>query len=385
MNVLVTSASGAKGLVVTRSLGKNNIEVINTDSERFSAAFFSRYSKSHFLSPSPSNSPAEFLRVILDYVKENAIDVLMPVNSAETLLISQYKDKFLPYTKVPFEDYSKMNKLHDKGKLAKVAEELNIPIPKTYEITDFKAIEKSARTYMYPVVIKLKNSTSSVGINYASSQNDFISKYKETILKFKLDSLDYPIIQEYIHGTGYGVSLLMNHGELRAIFTHKRLREYPITGGPSTLRESVRHPEMERIAIKLMKHFNWHGIAMVEFKLDQRTNKPYLIEVNPRFWGSINQAIASGVDFPYLLYKMAKEGDVQAVLNYKLGVKTRFLMNDFRAIFSLFKSSKNCIKMITEILRFDDIYDDIFTSGDILPLTFFAYTNIKKSFNKGKI
>ena len=377
-NVLVTSASGAKGLVVTRSLGRHNINVYNTDSERFSAAFFSKYSKGHFLTPSPLDSPNDFIQVILDYVKDNNIDVLMPVNSVETLLICKYKDEFTPYTQVPFEDYSKMIKLHDKSELAKVAEELDIPIPKTYEITNFNDIEKYAESLTYPVVIKLKKSTSSVGVSYAFSQEEFISMYKETILKFKLEPSDYPLVQEYIPGNGYGVSILMNHGELRALFTHKRLREYPITGGPSTLRESVRHPKMESIAVKLLKHFNWHGIAMVEFKLDQRTNKPVLIEVNPRFWGSLNQAIASGVDFPYLLHKMEMEGDINPVTKYKVGLRTGLMFNDFRAQLHLLKNPNGRNKFIEYGINIESkFHDDIVTLGDFFPTIFYVYTNLK--------
>lgn len=378
-NVLVTTASGAKGLVVTRSLGRHNINVFNTDSERFSAAFFSKYSKGHFITPSPLGCPNDFIQVILDYVQNNKIDVLMPVNSVETLLISKHKNKFTPYTQVPFEDYSKMIKLHDKGELAKVAEELDIPIPKTYEITNISDIEICAKSLSYPVVVKLKNSTSSVGVNYAFSQEEFISLFKETILKFKLEPSDYPLVQEYISGTGYGVSILMNHGELRAIFTHKRLREYPITGGPSTLRESVRHPEMESIAIKLLKHFNWHGIAMVEFKLDLRTNKPVLIEVNPRFWGSLNQAIASGVDFPYLLYKMTMEGDIDPVIEYKLGIRTGLMFNDLRAQVHMLKN-RNCNNKLTGcgFKMGRQFRDDIIVLGDFVPTFFYIYNNLKK-------
>jgi predicted ATP-grasp superfamily ATP-dependent carboligase len=286
---------------------------------------------------------------------------------------------FAQHTILPFEDYSKMIKLHDKGKLSEVAEELNIPIPKTYNITSFEEIEKVSHKLDFPVVIKLKNSTSSKGIEYVYSQKEFISKYKETVSKLKLDLVDYPLVQEYIPGEGYGVSLLMNHGDLRAIFTHRRLREYPITGGPSTLRESVRHPEMEKIAIKLMKYFDWHGVAMVEFKLNRYTNKPVLIEVNPRFWGSLNQAIYSGVDFPFLLYKMAIEGDVKPVLEYKVGVKTRILMNDFRSILSQLKYSNNRTQTIKETLKTGGIHDDIISYADPLPSILFTYTNIKKS------
>ena len=265
-----------------------------------------------------------------------------------------------------------------KGELAKVAEELDIPIPKTYEITNISDIEICAKSLTYPVVVKLKNSTSSVGVNYAFSQEEFISTFKETILKFKLEPSDYPLVQEYISGTGYGVSILMNHGELRAIFTHKRLREYPITGGPSTLRESVRHPEMESIAVKLLKHFNWHGIAMVEFKLDQHTNKPVLIEVNPRFWGSLNQAIASGVDFPYLLYEMEMEGDINPVTEYKLGIRTGLMFNDLRAQFHMLKN-KNCNNKST-LFGFEmghKYHDDIITYDDLMPTFFYIYNNLK--------
>lgn len=384
MNVLVTSAKGAKGLIITRSLGKKKIDVINTDYNKFSAAFYSRYSKDHFLSPSPAKSPEDFITTIFKYIKNNKTNVLMPVNSIETLLISKYKDRFTPYVKLPIDDYSKMIKLHDKEEFAKIAENLNLPIPRTYTIVDINDIKAKANIFDYPVVIKLKQSTSSIGISYAFSKEEFILKYKATIEKFKLDPIQYPIVQEYIHGTGCGVSLLMNHGELRALFTHKRLREYPITGGPSTLRVSIKHHEMERIAVKLMKYFNWHGLAMIEFKLDERTNKPYLIEVNPRFWGSINQAIASGVDFPYLLYKMAVEGDIQPVLEYKLGVKTRFLMHDFRALCSQLKSSNNHIQVINEFMKFNGVVDDIVSFKDPLPAIFYTFSRMNELFSRGE-
>ncbi len=385
MNVLVASAKGAKSLVITRSLGKRKISVINTDYNRFSASFFSRYSKGYFLCPSPKDYPDEYIKAILTYIKKNKIDVLMPVNSIETILISKHKDQFTPYTKVPFDNYSKMIKLHDKGKLAKLADELDIPIPKTYTINNLNDIEQFVNSVDYPLVIKLKESSSSIGINYIYSPDEFILKYKHTIEQFNLDPLNYPIIQQYIHGVGCGVSLLMNHGEVRALFTHKRLREFPVTGGPATLRESIRHQEMESIAVKLLKHVKWHGLAMVEFKLDQHTNKPYLIEVNPRFWGSINQAIMSGVDFPYLLYKMAVDGDIEPVLDYRLGVKTRFLMNDVRALISQCRSSKNRVKNIKDFFKLEGIHDDILSIRDPLPILFFTYIKMKQVLRKDKL
>ena len=382
MSVIVTNACSAKALVVTRSLGRKGINVTNTDSERFSPTFFSKYSTDRFLSPSAERSPTEFINTILNYVKKRKIEVLMPINSTETLLISKYKDKFIPYTTVPFEDYRKMMQVHDKNEVMRIASELDLPVPKTDNIENTNGLQKLAKMIEYPAVIKLKNATSSIGVSYAHSEEELISKYRQTIMKYNLTTSDYPIIQEYVPGNGYGVSLLFNHGDLRAIFTHKRLREYPITGGPSTLRESVRHPEMEKIALKLLDHIGWHGVAMVEFKLDKRTNKPVLIEVNPRFWGSINQAIAAGVDFPYLLYKIAVDGDVKPVFNYKVGVRTRFLINDFRALLSRIKTSTNRSQVLKEFFKFrsDDLHYDTISSDDMLPAVVFLYIGAKEFF-----
>jgi predicted ATP-grasp superfamily ATP-dependent carboligase len=104
-------------------------------------------------------------------------------------------------------------------------------------------------------------------------------------------------------GDAIGVSLFMDeNGKTLASFTHRRLREYPVSGGPSTLRESYHHEEAEAYAEKLLKALKFHGIAMVEFKVDPRDNVPKLMEINPRFWGSLPLAIRAGVDFPYILF-----------------------------------------------------------------------------------
>jgi predicted ATP-grasp superfamily ATP-dependent carboligase len=60
---------------------------------------------------------------------------------------------------------------------------------------------------------------------------------------------------------------------------------------------------------------------MVEFKQDEADGEFKMMEINPKFWGSLDLAIASGVDFPFLLYKMAIDGDVNSVFSYVKGVR----------------------------------------------------------------
>jgi len=67
---------------------------------------------------------------------------------------------------------------------------------------------------------------------------------------------------------------------------------------------------------------------MVEFKLDRRDGQAKLMEVNGRFWGSLQLAIDSGLNFPLLLYRLATGENVPAQLVYKAGVKSRWFLGD---------------------------------------------------------
>ncbi len=44
---------------------------------------------------------------------------------------------------------------------------------------------------------------------------------------------------------------------------------------------------------------------MLELKVDDADGTPRIMEMNPRFWGSLALALRAGVDFPWLLYQLA--------------------------------------------------------------------------------
>jgi predicted ATP-grasp superfamily ATP-dependent carboligase len=67
---------------------------------------------------------------------------------------------------------------------------------------------------------------------------------------------------------------------------------------------------------------------MIEFKWDDEGNRPKLIEVNGRFWGSLNLAIRAGVDFPLLLYRLALGDEVEGPAEYRIGLKSRWELGD---------------------------------------------------------
>jgi len=294
-------------------------------------------------------------------------------------LISINRDKFLPHTKIHLVDHPILEKANDKSETIQIAMENNIPCPQTYFPQNIDDIRELKEKVEYPVVIKPRKSTGSKGLVYVDAPERLVPCYKKVISDHK-----FPIIQEYIPpgGDTYGFEALYNKdSRLRAFFVHKRIREYPITGGPSTLRESVRNSEIEKLSKRLLDSLNWYGLAMVEFKVDPRDKKPKLMEINPRFWGSLPLAIASGVDFPYLLFRMVTEGDIKPVLNYRTGVKCRWLLfGDIKHLLSVMKGHSNNrihprfsrVNTLINFLKFyqKDLHYDFISLDDPKPTLF---------------
>ncbi len=135
------------------------------------------------------------------------------------------------------------------------------------------------------------------------------------------------IIQEYIPWGGftYDVDVLMNRDSLpRAVVVCKRLRTYPALAGPTSCGQAVQRPDLVDMGLALLKAMHWYGPAEVEFRIDPRDNRPVFMEVNPRLWGSLHTGILAGVDFPYLLYRMAIDSDIAPVTTYRTDLKARY-------------------------------------------------------------
>jgi len=160
-----------------------------------------------------------------------------------------------------------------------------------------------AERVSYPAVIKIRTGSGGQGLNYVSNSHEMPLVFKKTVKDFSLDSNHLPMIQEYIPGTDYVIAALFNNGQLRAQVAYKALRNSPPSGGLMVSRMGVSHDQMMNYLLSLAREMHWHGVIMADFRLDERDNTPKLLEINPRFWFSLYQAIASGVEIPYLLYK----------------------------------------------------------------------------------
>lgn len=369
MNIIITNADFKHTLAAVKSLGKRGIEVTAASHNRKSLSFYSKYCRHRIIYTNPENEEL-FISDILDIIKKNKYDVLLPVGYIVCHAISKYQEKLLPYVKIPIVNFETMQIASDKNRTVEFAAKIGVITPKTIFPKSIEEVKAISDMIKYPVVIKIPRGI--ISIRYANSSQELVLSYNEIFSdhKYWIKNDELPQIQEYIPGEGYGFFALFNHGEPRAIFAHKRLHEYPPTGGSSTMAQSIFDHDLNEIGIRILKALNWHGVAMVEFKKDARDNTFKLIEINPKFWGSLDLAIASGVDFPYLSSKMCVDGDIQPVFNYKEGIIFRWIFPDL-----LFSIARNSLK--DYIFDFLDkrIIDDL-DFNDIKPATLQGYYTI---------
>jgi len=367
VSALVTFGRNRMAYTALKSLSRRGIKVVAGDSFSPSMCFYSRYCHGRFVYPSPYLYPERFIETLARKAREFGCRVLMPMHE-EGFIIARYRDRLTPVLKVPLPDYDQIMTLHSKDRFYALAQQLGIPIPKTYHVGQIEELEEIADELSYPAVVKPRRAHGAFGLRYVNSSRELKEAYGELTSRFGFQPEDAPVIQEYVAGAKHSVCMLYNRGKLRAKFTFKFLREFPIEGGTAVLRTSVRNDAMEQIAHQVLERLEWHGIAEAEFTLTEDRG-PVLMEINPRFWGSLYQGVASGVDFPYLLYRMAVDGDVDPVLEYPLGVKTRWLWGDWRALCDYLRRPISQHRVLLDYLKFfrrDTSYDD-FALEDPLP------------------
>src|SRR5262249_25463063 len=178
---------------------------------------------------------------------------------------------------------------------------LGVPTPRTCVVDAVVDAEAHAGSFDWPIVVKPERSK-----RYEPGRplQSFAVTYAEDLAQLcktvgRIEGRAAVLLQEYYRGEGHGIALLVHEGRPLAAFQHRRLREWPLTGGVSSYRESVPlDPVLYGHAVRLLEALSWTGPALVEFKLGERG--PMLMEINGRVWGSLPLAVKSGIDFPGL-------------------------------------------------------------------------------------
>jgi D-aspartate ligase len=114
------------------------------------------------------------------------------------------------------------------------------------------------------------------------------------------------MIQELIPGNGtsqLSYAALAEAGRVLHSLVARRTRQYPADfGRASTFVETVEDPGLAEPSQRVIKAGGFSGLVELEYKVDERSGRALLLDINPRLWGWHGLCARAGVDFPWLLW-----------------------------------------------------------------------------------
>lgn len=363
LTVLLTDGVQRKTLSAVRALGRNGIRTIVGEKISFSPAGCSRFSSKSFVYPDPVRNPKAFYQTLLEQISRTSSCVLFPMDDITTQIIMDNREELEKRCIIPLPKEDSFRIASDKYATSLLATRSEVECPLTFMPMSFAELDHLANEIDYPVIIKPRKSSGSRGIRVISNADELLIQYEQIHRLFP-----YPMIQEYIpQGERYDVCLLYDQThQLKCSFIQKELRHFPVEMGPSTVQESVEYPELLELSIRLMKELKWTGIVEIEYMIDPRSGSPKLMEINPRFWNSLELSVQCGVDFPNLLLKVAQNEFFENVSHYEVGRRTRWLIPGDTLHF-LFNKKRLQMNPPFISRRENPLNDDSFLLSDLLP------------------
>jgi predicted ATP-grasp superfamily ATP-dependent carboligase len=351
--VLVLDANQRSALAIIRSLGRRGLRIIAADHRPDPIGGASRYVTTSIRYSDPATSPRAFTQDVVAASDQFNIDIIVPATDLTTMLLASQPD-LSNSVRLATPRADSYETLTDKGRLLELATRLAIPAPVTRIARTAAAVMNAARDIGFPLVLKPARSKYLKGDQVLSTSVEIVHDpggLSET-LRNQEWLADIPcLVQQFVPGHGAGVFALYGPSGPVAWFAHKRIREKPATGGVSVVSESVPiDPTMQSAAAKLLSAANWTGVAMVEFRV-AADGTPYLMEVNGRFWGSLQLAIDCGVDFPWLLYQLSQDLPVSQPQTYAIGRRLRWLLGDFDSLVTELKQTPHKARALAAFAR----------------------------------
>jgi predicted ATP-grasp superfamily ATP-dependent carboligase len=338
VKVLVLDANSKIALATVRSLSREGHEVLALG-PRFSISHFSKFCSQALISQGAHPSAEELARLLVSH----QIDVLIPVAAKSVETVHRDRAKLLGLSKFAIAPQDSLDLSLDKFRVQEVAIQSGLLVPASIQGKSFEEFTGLAAEFDLPFVVR---STT----HHANSQTIYIRTEDDRQGLLERDKgnhlfLNGPVqIQQLIEGPGEGFFALYQNGTLKRHMMHRRLGEYPTTGGSSWVAQSVDEEDLMLAGKTLLDALDWHGPAMVEFKRNVADDRLYLMELNPKLWGSLDLTIESGVNIPVDLVSVASGDEIAAQSHFKKDLVFWWPLDNLVSLFGYWRIRKRHIK-----------------------------------------
>jgi D-aspartate ligase len=295
-----------QGLGIVRSLGRAGIPVCVIDDEH-SIARFSRYTTFAAQAADLRNAEAT-VEVLLELGHRLGLHgwVLFPTRDETVAALSNHRKTLSCMFRVPTPDWSAIQFIWDKRKTYLLAEQLGIPIPRTWLVATEEELDQIGDSFPLALKPAIKEHffyATKAKAWRANSRTELVELYRRAA---ELAGPGEILVQDMIPGDGghqFAYCAFFKNGNTVGSMTACRRRQHPHDfGRASTYVETVDLPALETLSERFLRQVTYYGLVEMEYKLDPRDGQFKLLDVNARTWGYHSLGPRAGVNFPQMLY-----------------------------------------------------------------------------------
>ena len=376
-----------QGLAIVRSLGRHGIPLVVVDDER-SIGRFSKYVScavrvENLLDEDETVEALEAVGRRLELEDW----VLYATRDETVAAMSRHRDRLSEHYRVPAPAWSVVEQAWDKRETYRVAQEIGVPVPRSYLVrdeADIDSLEIDFPVALKPAIKERFLYSTKAKAWKAETRAELHDRFRAAAAVIGEEEI---IVQELIPGGGtdqFAFCAFFKDGAPVASMTANRRRQHPPEfGRASTYVETVEAPEVEELACRFLSAIDYYGLVECEFKRDSRTGDFKLLDVNARTWGYHSLGRAAGVDFPYLLYRDQVGEYVRHGRRARVGVRWMRAATDLPT--SLLEIGRRRLR-VRDYLRsvWDCDTEAVFSWSDPLPslveLALIPYLAVKRGF-----
>lgn len=340
---------GETGLI--HNLAKAEIPLYVGSEIRDNPSIYSRYpQKRIFFSKYTSETFIDELCEFGESLEQKA--VIFSDDDHAILNIAQNQDRLKPYFLFSFPAAEKVKKLLDKQLFCEFVDEYNLPAPKSITLSSVDDLRvKPVSELIYPCIIKPSFKQAWWNTDFGEKVGEYqkaITCHTYAALKKKYEQIakinPHVVVQEFIKGEEeeiYSVNMCVDKkGGLKGYFIAQKLRTYPVKAGEGCYIVTVKDPEMISMAMEIARKLKLTGLLNIQFKRDERTGKPVLLEIHTRnsVWSYLGTA--AGVNLAEIYYNDLTGNGLDEIPEYEEGVTFIFLEKDIKAFIQNLKAQQ---------------------------------------------
>lgn len=255
------------------------------------AAKFSRYVHHHLIVPDDEKDFVECLQHHLAIHGDAYAWIQMGDEIALRRVAAHHEESWtLRCLPVPSRK-ANLDLVLDKLEFLRKAHKAGLPIPDLRFAESLAEVAEAIDRLGYPLYVKQSESLSGSGVLFLSNPQDFMACEWSTLVK------PFIAIQKSIQGQVGSTEVLFDHGKPVAWISSYHRDHWPHRFAASCTRELCEIPVMHSLLDQLGRLTQFHGLAGIDWIIEEKSDRLFLIELNPRPTPCYHLGPLLGVDF----------------------------------------------------------------------------------------